>query len=191
MQLLKDRIQKDGVVLQGNILKVDSFLNHQMDPALMAAIGQEFANRFKGSPITKILTIEASGIAPALFAGYFLNIPVVFAKKSASSNIDASTFAAPVHSYTRGTDNFIRVSSRYLNADDHILIIDDFLAHGEALLGLSDIVRQAGASLAGAGIVIEKGFQDGGRRVRDKGIRVESLAIIKSMVEGHVEFEQT
>ncbi len=190
MQLLKDRIQKDGVVLKGNILKVDSFLNHQMDPALMAALGEEFSARFAEEPITKILTIEASGIAPALFAGYFLKVPVIFAKKTASSNIDASTFSAPVHSYTRGTDNYIRVSSRYLSSEDHILLIDDFLAHGEALLGLADLVRQAGATLAGAGIVIEKGFQDGGRRVRDKGIRVESLAIIKSMADGHVEFEQ-
>lgn len=188
MQLLKDRILKDGVVLKGNILKVDSFLNHQMDPGLMAAIGEEFARRFAGEPITKILTIEASGIAPALFAGYFLKVPVIFAKKTQSSNQDASTYAAPVHSYTRGTDNYIRVSSRYLSSDDHILIIDDFLAHGEALLGLSDLVRQAGATLAGAGIVIEKGFQDGGRRVRAKGIRVESLAIIQDMAEGRVEF---
>ena len=188
MQLLKDRILRDGVVLKGNTLKVDSFLNHQMDPVLMAAIGEEFARRFAGEPITKILTIEASGIAPALFAGYFLKVPVIFAKKTQSSNQDATTYAAPVHSYTRGTDNYIRVSSRYLSSDDHILLIDDFLAHGEALLGLAELVCQAGATLAGAGIVIEKGFQDGGRRVRAKGIRVESLAIIQDMAEGRVEF---
>ncbi|MDD2534068.1 MAG: xanthine phosphoribosyltransferase [Eubacteriales bacterium] len=188
MELLKNRILKDGVVLKGNILKVDSFLNHQMDPSLMAAIGEEFAHRFSSDAITKILTIEASGIAPALFAGYFLKVPVIFAKKTESSNIDASTFAAPVHSYTRDTDNYIRVSSRYLASTDHVLIIDDFLAHGEALLGLADLVRQAGATVAGAGIVIEKGFQSGGQRVRSTGIRVESLAIIKDMSEGRVEF---
>lgn len=188
MDLLKTRILKDGVVLKGNILKVDSFLNHQMDPSLMAAIGEEFARRFNGVPITKILTIEASGIAPALFAGFFLKVPVIFAKKTQSSNQDTSTYAAPVHSYTRGTDNYIRVSSCYLSNTDHVLLIDDFLAHGEALLGLAELVRQAGATVAGAGIVIEKGFQTGGQRVRSSGIRVESLAIIKDMSEGHVEF---
>ena len=188
MQLLKDRILKDGLVLPGNILKVDSFLNHQMDPLLMAAIGEEFSRRFAGEPITRILTIEASGIAPALFAGYYLKVPVIFAKKTESANQDASTYAAPVHSYTRGRDNIIRVSSRYLSASDHILIIDDFLAHGEALLGLAELVRQAGATLAGAGIVIEKGFQTGGQRVRSSGIRVESLAIIRDMSDGHIQF---
>lgn len=190
MQLLKDRILKDGQALSGDILKVDSFLNHQMDPVLMAAIGEEFARRFAAEPITKILTLEASGIAPALFAGYFLKVPVVFAKKTSSANQDASTFSAPVHSFTRGVDNTIRVSRRYLSASDHILLIDDFLAHGEALLGLAELVRQAGATLAGAGIVIEKGFQDGGKRIRDKGIRVESLAIIKDMSGGHVQFAE-
>ena len=190
MQLLKDRILKDGQVLKGEILKVDSFLNHQMDPILMDAIGEEFARRFAGEPITRILTIEASGIAPALFAGYHLKVPVVFAKKTESANQDASTYSAPVHSYTRGRDNTIRVASRYLSASDHVLLIDDFLAHGEALLGLAELVRQSGATLAGAGIVIEKGFQQGGQRVRSSGIRVESLAIIRSMADGHVEFAE-
>jgi xanthine phosphoribosyltransferase len=188
MQLLKDRILRDGQVLQGNILKVDSFLNHQIDPVLMAAIGEEFAQRFAGVTVTRILTIESSGIAPALFAGYHLRVPVVFAKKSDSSNQDASTYSAPVHSYTRGRDNIIRVACRYLSSDDHVLLIDDFLAHGEALLGLAELVRQAGATVAGAGIVIEKGFQGGGRRVRDSGIRVESLAIIQDMADGCVQF---
>jgi xanthine phosphoribosyltransferase len=189
MQMLKDRIIRDGQVLPGNILKVDSFLNHQIDPVLMDAIGEEFARRFMNEPITRILTIESSGIAPALFAGYHLRVPVVFAKKTESSNQDPDTFAAPVHSYTRNRDNVIRVACRYLSASDHILVIDDFLAHGEALLGLADLVHQAGASLAGAGIVIEKGFQDGGKRVRTSGIRVESLAIIEDMSDGHVRFQ--
>ncbi len=191
MQLLKERILRDGQVLSGQILKVDSFLNHQMDPVLMAAIGEEFARRYTGEPITRILTLEASGIAPALFTGFYLKVPVVFAKKTQSANQDAGTFSAPVHSYTRGHDNIIRVSRRYLSPTDHILLIDDFLAHGEALLGLAELVHQAGATLAGAGIVIEKGFQDGGRRVRSKGIRVESLAIIKDMSDGHVEFAES
>jgi xanthine phosphoribosyltransferase len=188
MQLLKDRILKDGQVLPGQILKVDSFLNHQIDPVLMAAIGEEFARRFANEPITRILTLEASGIAPALFTGYVLKVPVVFAKKTESANQDASTYTAPVHSYTRGRDNIIRVSRRYLSASDHVLLIDDFLAHGEALLGMAELVRQAGATLAGAGIVIEKGFQGGGAKVRSKGIRVESLAIIEDMSNGHVQF---
>jgi xanthine phosphoribosyltransferase len=188
MQLLKERILQDGQVLSGNILKVDSFLNHQIDPVLMAAIGEEFASRFRGDHVTRILTLEASGIAPALFTGLALQVPVVFAKKTESANQDAGTFMAPVHSYTRNRDNIIRVSRRYLSASDHVLLIDDFLAHGEALIGMAQIVRQAGAVLVGAGIVIEKGFQDGGRRVRELGIRIESLTYIKDMSEGHVVF---
>ena len=188
MQLLKERIIQDGMVLVGNILKVDSFLNHQIDPVLMAAIGEEFASRFANEPITRILTLEASGIAPALFTGLALKVPVVFAKKTESSNQDSKTFMAPVHSFTRNRNNMIRVSRQYLSASDHVLLIDDFLAHGEALLGMADIVRQAGATLAGAGIVIEKGFQGGGRRVREMGIRVESLANIVDMSQGYVQF---
>jgi xanthine phosphoribosyltransferase len=188
MQLLKERILRDGLVLSGFILKVDSFLNHQIDPVLMAAIGEEFAARFRGEPITRILTLEASGIAPALFTGLALKVPVVFAKKTESANQDASTYMAPVHSYTRNYDNTIRVSRQYISASDHVLLIDDFLAHGEALLGMAQIVSQAGATLAGAGIVIEKGFQGGGQRVREMGIRVESLANIKDMSQGYVQF---
>jgi xanthine phosphoribosyltransferase len=188
MQLLKDRILQDGIVLSGHILKVDSFLNHQIDPILMAAIGEEFARRFCCEPITRILTLESSGIAPALFTGLALKVPVVFAKKTEASNMDVNTYMSPVHSYTRGRDCLIRVSHRYLSQADHVLVIDDFLAHGEALLGMADLVRQSGATLAGAGIVIEKGFQVGGKRVRDMGIRVESLAIIEDMSDGHVRF---
>ncbi len=175
-------------MLPGNILKVDSFLNHQIDPVLMDAIGEEFARRFMQERMTRILTIESSGIAPALFAGYHLRVPVVFAKKTESANQDPDTYAAPVHSYTRNRDNIIRVSCRYLTAADHVLLIDDFLAHGEALLGLKNLAEQAGATVAGAGIVIEKGFQDGGRRVRAAGIRVESLAVIRDMTGGQIQF---
>ncbi len=188
MQLLKERILQDGIVLPGNILKVDSFLNHQIDPVLMAAIGEEFAARFSGEPVTRILTLEASGIAPALFTGLALKVPVVFAKKTESANQDARTYMAPVHSYTRNRDNVIRVARQYISSSDHVLLIDDFLAHGEALLGMAELVRQAGATLAGAGIVIEKGFQGGGRKIRDTGIRVESLANIKDMSQGFVQF---
>lgn len=191
MQLLKERILKEGKVLPGRILKVDSFLNHQMDPMLMAAIGDEFARRFTDERVTRILTLEASGIAPALFAGLVLKVPVVFAKKTESTNQDALTYMAPVHSYTRGRDFMIRVARQYLSATDRVLLIDDFLAHGEALLGMAELVRQAGATLAGAGIVIEKGFQDGGRRIRAMGIRVESLAIIEDMSEGHIQFAES
>jgi xanthine phosphoribosyltransferase len=188
MQLLKELILQDGLVLSGNILKVDSFLNHQIDPILMAAIGEEFALLFHNEPITRILTLEASGIAPALFTGFTLKVPVVFAKKTESANQDATTYMAPVHSYTRNRDNMIRVSRQYISASDHVLLIDDFLAHGEALIGMAQIVWQAGATLAGAGIVIEKSFQGGGQRVREMGIRVESLANIKDMSQGYVQF---
>jgi xanthine phosphoribosyltransferase len=191
MQLLKERILRDGEVLAGQILKVDSFLNHQIDPVLMAAIGEEFARRFRGEPVTRILTLESSGIAPALFTGLSLKVPVVFAKKTEAANQDADTYTAPVHSYTRNRDHVIRVSRQYISAADHVLLIDDFLAHGEALLGMAQIVLQAGATLAGAGIVIEKGFQEGGQRVRSMGIRVESLAYIQDMSQGYVQFAES
>ncbi len=183
MDYLKNMIRSQGRVIGTDVLKVDSFLNHQVDPHLMEGIGREFATRFAGEKITKVLTIESSGIAPALFTGLFLDVPVVFAKKTASRNLDEDTFQAPVYSFTRGGEYIIRVSKRYLHADDRILFIDDFLAQGRALVGLLDIANQAGASVAGAGIVIEKGFQDGGKRIREMGIRVESLAIITSMSE--------
>jgi len=188
MEALKQKILSDGRVLPGNILKVDSFLNHQMDPVLIAGIGRQFANLFADQSISKIMTVEASGIAPAILTGLALGVPVLFAKKTASANMDEETYAATVHSYTRGKDYTVRVSRRYLHAEDRILIIDDFLANGQAVLGLCDLISQAGATLAGAGIVIEKQFQDGGRILRQKGIRVEALAIIKEMSNGQITF---
>jgi len=183
MDLLKQKIRSDGHVIGSEILKVDSFLNHQVDPKLMQTIGQEFATLFANEGITKVVTIESSGIAPALFTGLQMNIPVIFAKKTESRNLDSETYHAAVHSFTRGKEYIIRVSKRYLSADDTVLFIDDFLAHGRALMGLLEIAEQAGARVAGAGIVIEKGFQNGGARVRSMGIRVESLAIVKEMSE--------
>ena len=183
MDLLKQKIRSEGRVIGTEILKVDSFLNHQVDPHLMQSIGREFASLFADQGITKVITIESSGIAPAIFTGLFLDVPVIFAKKTESRNLDTETYHAAVHSFTRGTEYIIRVSKRYLSADDTILFIDDFLACGRALQGLLDIAGQAGAKVAGAGIVIEKGFQDGGSLIRNMGIRVESLAIIKEMSE--------
>ena len=183
MDLLKHKISSEGRVIGTDILKVDSFLNHQVDPDLMKAIGEEFALIFEGQGITKVLTIESSGIAPALFTGLLLQVPVVFAKKTASRNLDTETYHAAVHSFTRGGEYIIRVSKRYLTSEDTVLFIDDFLARGRALLGLLEIAGQAGARVAGAGVVIEKGFQDGGSLIRNMGIRVESLAIIKEMSE--------
>ena len=183
MDLLKQKICSEGRVIGTDILKVDSFLNHQVDPVLMKAIGEEFALLFEGQGITKVLTIESSGIAPALFTGLLLKVPVVFAKKTASRNLDTETYHAAVHSFTRGCEYIVRVSRRYLTAEDTVLLIDDFLARGRALMGLLEIAEQAGARVAGAGIVIEKGFQDGGSLIRSMGIRVASLAIIKEMSE--------
>ena len=183
MDLLKQKILSEGRVIGTEILKVDSFLNHQVDPALMKAIGVEFASIFANQGITKVVTIESSGIAPAVFTGLELGVPVIFAKKTASRNLDTETYHAAVHSFTRGAEYIIRVSKRYLSAEDTVLFIDDFLARGRALLGLLEIAGQAGAKVAGAGVVIEKGFQDGGSLIRNMGIRVESLAIIKDMSE--------
>src|SRR5665647_3698805 len=183
MDLLKKKILSEGRVIGSDILKVDSFLNHQVDPFLMQAIGTEFASIFADRGITKVLTIESSGIAPALFTGLMLNVPVIFAKKTASRNLDTETYHAAVHSFTRGSEYIVRVSKRYLTAEDTVLLIDDFLARGRALMGLLEIAGQAGSRVAGAGIVIEKGFQDGGALVRSMGIRVESLAIVKEMSE--------
>lgn len=181
MQLLKDRILKDGVVLQGNILKVGSFLNHQMDIALFNEIGKEFARRFSGVPVTRILTIEASGIGIACITAQYFNVPVVFAKKNRSRNLSSGSYSAEVKSYTHNTSYEVVVSKECLSKDDSVLLIDDFLANGCALEGLADIAGQAGARIAGAGIVIEKGFQDGGTRIRARGIRLESLAVIERM----------
>lgn len=182
MEQLKQRILEDGIVKPGNVLKVDSFLNHQIDVALINTLGAEFARRFAGTPINKILTIEASGIGIAcITAQYFANAPVVFAKKSKTLNLDGDLYHARVESFTHQTVNDVVVSKKFLAPGDHVLIIDDFLANGCALEGLIDIIAQAGATLAGCGIVIEKGFQGGGDRLRERGIRIESLAIIESM----------
>ncbi len=183
MELLKERILKDGNVKAGNVLKVDSFLNHQIDITLLNEIGKEFKRIFSDSKITKILTIEASGIGIACITAQYFNVPVVFAKKSQSKNIDGDVFLSQVKSYTHGMTYDVIVSKKFISNDDNILILDDFLANGCALSGLADIVRDSGASLAGAGIVIEKGFQEGGKNLRAQGIRVESLAIIESMDE--------
>lgn len=183
MQLLKDRILKDGIVKEGNVLKVDSFLNHQMDISLFEEIGKEFKKRFEGESINKILTIEASGIGIACIAARYFNVPVVFAKKSKTKNIAGDVYTSRVESFTHGRIYDIMVSKDFLNSGDRVLLIDDFLANGCALEGLAELVRSAGATLVGAGIVIEKGFQRGGDLLRSKGIRVESLAIIDRMDE--------
>lgn len=188
MELLKERIRKDGIVKPGNVLKVDSFLNHQMDIELINEIGQEFKRLFAAEPITKILTIEASGIGIACLTAQYFNVPVVFAKKSQSINLDGDVYSAKVESYTHKRVYDVILSKKFLTADDHVLIIDDFLANGCALRGLIDIVNCAGASIAGAGIVIEKGFQCGGKAIRESGIRLESLAIIESMTDDSLTF---
>ena len=185
MELLKERIRKDGKVRSGNVLKVDSFLNHQMDITLFEEIGKEFKRRFSDCSITKILTIESSGIGIACIAAQSFGVPVVFAKK-----IDGAVFSAQIESFTHGRVYNVVVAREYLSPNDNILIIDDFLANGKALIGLEQIVKKSGASLAGAGIVIEKGFQNGGKELREAGMRIESLAVIKSMTEdGKIEFE--
>lgn len=181
MQILKDRIRKDGKIREGNVLKVDSFLNHQMDVIFFNEMAKEFKRLYEGVPINKILTIEASGIGIAIMAGLHLEVPVVFAKKSRSSNISDQVYHTVIHSYTHNNDNDVVVSKQYLNEDDHILIIDDFLANGCALEGLIDLVHQANATVEGIGIAVEKGFQEGGDRLRKAGYRVESLAIVDSM----------
>lgn len=189
MQALKRRIMEEGRVAGEGVLKVDGFLNHQVDPVLMEEIGAEFGRRFAGERITKVLTVETSGIAPALFTARQFRVPVVFAKKSGARTQDAPCYQAGVHSFTRDKDYIIQVSRRFLGPEDSVLLLDDFLANGQALIGLADIVAQAGARLVGAGIVIEKGFQDGGRLVRSMGIRVESLAVIRRMTSDRIEFD--
>ena len=181
MNFLEERILRDGVVKEGNVLKVDSFLNHQMDAELMDNIGKEFYRRFRGAGVTKILTIEASGIALAYAAARYFGVPFVFAKKSKSVNMDADVYAAEVESFTHKCKNQVLVAKKFLGAGERVLIIDDFLANGCALQGLISIVEAAGAEVAGIGIAIEKGFQDGGAKIRARGYRLESLAIVKSM----------
>lgn len=189
MELLKERILRDGKVKEGGILKVDSFLNHRMDISLLQEIGKEFRRLFPQKEINKILTIEASGIGiAAITAQYFGNADVVFAKKTKSKNLDGELYSVPVESYTRGTRFEVEVSKKFLDEKDCILIIDDFLAHGQALKGLMEIVRQSGAAIAGCGIVIEKGFQDGGRILREQGVNLQSLAIIDSIEGGKITF---
>ena len=183
MKLLEERIIKDGKVIGGDVLKVDSFINHQMDPALFKEMALEWKRLFDGAGINKILTIEASGIGIAAVAGLEFGCPVVFAKKSKSSNTPEYSYSATVKSFTRGTVNDIYVSNKYLNPGDKILIIDDFMATGEAARGLAQLVKDAGAELIGIGIAIEKAFQPGGDSLRGMGIRVESLARIKEMSE--------
>lgn len=191
MELLKQRILEEGRAAEGGVLKVDSFLNHQMDISLLNAIGKEFSHRFAEEEITKLLTIEASGIGiAAITAQHFGNVPVVFAKKTKSRNLDGELYTAQVHSFTRGSTYEIQVSQKYLKPQDRVLIVDDFLAKGQALEGLLKIVGESGAKLIGCGIVIEKGFQDGGKRLREKGIRIESLAVVSAIAEDKVIFAE-
>ena len=190
MQLLKERILKDGVVKPGNVLKVDSFLNHQMDIDLINEIGKEFRRRFPSDKITKILTIEASGIGIACIVAQYFNVPVVFAKKAQSINIDGDVYSTKIESFTHKRTYYVILSKKFLTEDDHVLILDDFLANGCALLGLIDIVQEAGATIEGAGIVIEKGMQDGGKQIREKGIHLESLAIVESMTDTELTFKE-
>jgi xanthine phosphoribosyltransferase len=190
MQELCERIVADGEVIGSQILKVDSFLNHQIDPVFVMRMGQEIASRFAGERVTRILTVEASGIAVAMAVGLALNVPLVFAKKSRASTQTDSVYTADVYSFTRKEAVHITVSARYLGKDDVVLIVDDFLAHGEAMNGLVTIVRQAGAKLAGAGIIIEKRFQGGGDSLRAQGVRIESLAAIISMEPGKICFAE-
>ena len=181
MKLLEERIRKDGTVKAGNVLKVDSFLNHQMDIDLFNEMGKEWARLFADRKITKILTVEASGIGIACVAAQHFHVPVVFAKKSQSVNIDGEVYSTKIESFTHKRVYDVIVSKKFLHPEDHILIIDDFLSNGCALEGLIDIVNKAGASVEGVGIAVEKGFQKGGDLIRSKGIRVESLAIVESM----------
>ena len=190
MNFLEERITKDGIVKEGNVLKVDSFLNHQMDIKLFEQMGEEFKRRFEGKDINKILTIEASGIGIACIVAQYFNVPVVFAKKSKSVNIEGEMYVAEVESFTHKYKNQVIVSKKFLNPEDRVLIIDDFLANGCALQGLISIVHDAGAKVEAIGIAVEKGFQDGGRIIRNLGYHLESLAIVESMnaADGSVVF---
>ncbi|WP_406687034.1 xanthine phosphoribosyltransferase [Rossellomorea vietnamensis] len=190
MNVLKNKIKAEGVVLSETVLKVDSFLNHQVDPELMMEIGKEFANRFKEEGITKILTIESSGIAPGVMAALNLNVPLVFARKKKSLTLTEGVLTSKVYSFTKQEENTISISREYIQKNDRVLLIDDFLANGQAALGLIELVKQAEAGVAGIGIVIEKAFQDGGKLVRDTGYRVESLAEIESLENGEVQFKE-
>ncbi|MCM2981884.1 xanthine phosphoribosyltransferase [Niallia circulans] len=190
MELLKKKIEEEGIVLSDHVLKVDSFINHQMDPQLMKEIGLEFARLFKDAGITRILTIESSGIAPAIMAGLALDVPVIFARKRKSLTLTSDLYTATVYSFTKQESNEITVSKKYMHSDDHVLVIDDFLANGQAALGLANIVEQAGATVSGIGILIEKSFQQGTDDLIAKGYRVESLARIASLKGGKVTFAE-
>ncbi|EDZ58275.1 xanthine phosphoribosyltransferase [Bacillus cereus H3081.97] len=190
MKVLQEKILNEGKVLSGDVLKVDAFLNHQIDPVLMQEIGKEFAKRFKEENITKIVTIESSGIAPAVMAALELGVKVIFARKRKSLTLQDNMYVANVYSFTKQETNEISLSRNHIDESDRVLIIDDFLANGQAALGLMSLVEQAGASIAGIGIVIEKAFQDGGKKLREQGIRVESLAEIVSLDNNAVTFVQ-
>ena len=181
MKLLEERIRKDGIVKEGNVLKVDSFLNHQMDTDLFNEMGKEFKRLFADKPINKILTIEASGIGIACIVAQHFHVPVVFAKKSQSINIEGDVYSTKIESFTHKKVYDVIVSKKYIGKDDHILLIDDFLANGCALEGLINLVQSAGATVEGIGIAVEKGFQEGGKRIREKGVQLESLAIVDAM----------
>lgn len=191
MNFLEKKICDEGIILSPSVLKVDSFLNHQIDPELMLKIGTEFADRFKNEGITKIVTIESSGIAPAVFAGLKLSVPVVFARKKKSLTLTEGLLTSGVYSFTKQEQNEISVAKKFIQPGDKVLIIDDFLAHGEAALGLADLVDQAHATIAGIGIVIEKSFQVGREKLEEKGYRVESIARIKEMNTNGITFIQS
>ena len=190
MKALEDRILSEGKILPGPVLKVSSFLNHQMDPDLIMDIGKEIASRYADTGVTRILTIESSGIAIALAVGAALHVPVVFAKKHRTSNVSGEVYQTQVHSYTHNIDYTVVVESQFIKADDKVLIVDDFLANGKALEGLLELIKQAGAVAVGAGIAIEKGFQEGGSLLREKGLRIESLAVLEKMDEKGIQFRK-
>ena len=190
MEKLKEKIMTEGQVLSDDVLKVDTFLNHQLDPVLMSEIGKEFAKRFEGMGITKIVTIESSGIAPSVMAGLEMQVPVLFARKKKSLTLQDDLYTASVYSFTKQEENQICIGRKFLSEQEKVLIIDDFLAKGQAVLGLIELVKQSGAEIAGIGIVIEKEFQEGGEQLRKKGYRVESLARIKSLEDGMVTFKK-
>lgn len=189
MQLLEQRIQKNGKVIGEDVLKVDTFLNHQVDPQLMQAIGQEFAHRFADEKVDRVLTVESSGIAPAVFTALALNVPLVFARKKKSLTLTDDNYQADVYSFTKQETNHIIVDKRFIQPGERILLIDDFLANGQAVQGMLDIAKAAGATVVGAGIVIEKTFQRGRTLLDDQQVRIEALARIKAFENGHVVFE--
>lgn len=190
MKLLKDKVLQEGIVLSDHVLKVDAFLNHQIDPALMLAVGEEFASRFAKDGVTKVLTIESSGIAPAVMTALQLKVPLLFARKQKSLTLRDDIFTEKVYSFTKRESNEITVSRKFLSPEDRVLVIDDFLANGEAAFGLARIVQQAGAHVCGIGIVIEKAFQPGGQKLQAAGYRVESLVRIASLADGQIVFAE-